>query len=122
MILARLGYSVGPVLVLLAIVGGAIALAAIRPLENVLAAYAILGDHGIREGDSVILDSGTVGTIEAIGLYSTRLRTQNGTNVIIPNRKLADAQIERAVPRSVTRPLAVVRQQELRQTSPGGLS
>ena len=120
MILAQLGYAVGPVLVLFAVVGGAIALAAHRPLENVLAAYAILGDHGIREGDTVSLDNGTIGTIEAIGLYSTRLRTLNGTNVIVPNRKLADAQIERAVPRSQTRPLAAVSVPH--ETSPGGLS
>jgi len=125
MILARLGYSVGPVLVLLAIVGGALALAAHRPLENVLAAYAILGDHGIREGDTVSLDNGTIGTIEAIGLYSTRLRTLAGTNVIVPNRKLADAQIERAAPRERhTQPLAVVVPHDAHpsQTQPGGLS
>src|SRR5262249_30222704 len=95
MVLARLGYSVAPLLVLLAIVGGAFGLAAHRPLENLLAAYAILGDHGIREGDTVRLNSDVMGTIEAIGLYSTRIRTASGSNVIVPNRRLADAEIER---------------------------
>jgi small-conductance mechanosensitive channel len=108
MVLARMGYAVGPLLVVLAIVGACFALAAHRPLENVLAAYAILGDHGIREGDLVTLDFGVTGRIERIGLYSTRLRTPDGSDVIVPNRKLADAQIERPVQRSTTRPLAVV--------------
>ena len=92
----------------LAATAACFALAAHRPLENVLAAYAILGDHGIREGDQVTLDFGVTGKIEMIGLYSTRLRTADGSDVIVPNRKLADAQIERPVQRSTTRPLAIV--------------
>jgi small-conductance mechanosensitive channel len=108
MVLARLGFGVGPLLVLIAIVGAALALAAARPLENVLAAYAILGDHGIREGDHVKLDSGMTGVIEAIGLYSTRLRADGGAHVIVPNRKLADAQIERVFHRPSTQTHACV--------------
>jgi MscS family membrane protein len=124
MILSRLGYAVGPLLVLLAIVGAALALAAHRPLENVLAAYAILGDHGIREGDAVALDSGIVGIIESIGLYSTRIRTAEGSNVIVPNRKLADAQIERSLTRASTRVAhaAVPPPNVSSSTSAGGLS
>jgi MscS family membrane protein len=124
MVLARLGYSVGPLLVLLAIVGAALALASHRPLENVLAAYAILGDHGIREGDTVSLDSGVVGDIEAIGMYSTRIRTGEGSYVIVPNRKLADAQIERSVVRPATRvhPAVPPPNRLATTTSPGGLS
>ena len=124
MILAQLGYSVGPLLVLIAIVGAAVALASHRPLENVLAAYALLGDHGIREGDTVRLDSGAVGDIEQIGLYSTRIRTGEGSYVIIPNRKLADAQIERSVVRPATRSHAAVPPPSglATTTSPGGLS
>jgi MscS family membrane protein len=123
MILSRLGYSVGPLLVLIAIVGAAAALASHRPLENVLAAYAILGDHGIREGDTVRLDSGVVGDIELIGLYSTRIRTGEGSYVIVPNRKLADAQIERSVVRPETRVHPAVPPPTLATTtSPGGLS
>jgi MscS family membrane protein len=123
MILARLGYSVGPMLVLIAIIGAALALAAHHPLENVLAAYAILGDHGIREGDTVRLDSGVVGVIEAIGVYSTRIRRDNGSYVIVPNRKLADAQIERSVSGTATPVVgAVPPPTGSRQTSPGGFS
>lgn len=108
MVLARMGYAVGPLLVLIAIVGGCVALAAHRPVENILAAYALMGDHGVREGDRVTLDSGVAGVIEQIGMYSTRLRTQSNSHVIVPNRRLADAQIERSFQRPSTRPLSVV--------------
>lgn len=105
--LARIGFAIGPLLVLFAIVGAALALAAVRPLENVLSAYAIMSDHGIREGDAVKLDSHVSGTIESIGLYSTRIRTGESSFVIVPNRRLADAQIERTLPRTSTQPMHV---------------
>lgn len=108
MVLAQLGFAIGPLLVLFAVVGAALALAAVRPLENVLAAYTILGDHGIREGDSVRLDARISGVIESIGLYSTRIRTADSSQVIVPNRRLADAEIERAFHRPVTRSHAAV--------------
>ncbi len=124
MILARMDYAIGPLLVVIAIVGVSLALAAHRPLENIIAAYAIVGDHGIREGDTVCLDSGVVGDIEAIGLYSTRLRTGEGSYVIVPNRKLADAQIERSRVQPATRAHAAVPppSSHTSTTSPGGLS
>jgi MscS family membrane protein len=108
MVLSRLGFSTGPLLVLFAIVGGALALASVRPLENVLSAYALLGDHGLREGDRVCLDNGVTGVIEAIGLYSTRIRTAASSYLIVPNRKLADLQIERAFHRPATASHAAV--------------
>jgi small-conductance mechanosensitive channel len=123
MVFAQLGYEIGPLLLLIAIAGIAFALAAHRPLENVIAAYAIVGDHGVREGDTVCLDSGLVGDIERIGLYSTRIRTGAGSYVIVPNRKLADAQIERSCVQPQTDSHAAVPPpSHLRTTSPGGLS
>jgi MscS family membrane protein len=94
MVLAALGFAIGPVVVVLAVVGIAAAVAARAPLENVFGAYAILSDRAVQEGDFVQLESGVMGTVEAIGMYSTRLRTPDQSLVIIPNRKLADAQIE----------------------------
>ena len=123
MALSRIGFAIGPLLVLFAIVGAALALAAVRPLENVLSAYAIMSDHGIREGDTVKLDSHVSGTIESIGLYSTRIRTSESSFVIVPNRRLADAQIERTFARTATKPMGHVSHTTtgpLQQT--GGLS
>jgi MscS family membrane protein len=108
MVLSRLGFAIGPLLVLMAIIGAALALAAVRPLENVFAAYAIMGDHGIREGDTVRLDARVSGIVESIGLYSTRIRTADSSHVIVPNRRLADAEIERAFHRPATATHAAV--------------
>jgi MscS family membrane protein len=94
MVLSALGFAIGPVVVVLAVIGIAAAVAARGPLENVFGAYAILSDHSIQEGDFVRLETGVSGTVEAIGMYSTRLRTPDQSLVIIPNRRLADAQIE----------------------------
>jgi MscS family membrane protein len=108
MVLSRLGFSTGPLLVLFAIVSGALALASVRPVENILSAYALVGDHGLREGDRVCLDSGVTGVIEAVGLYSTRIRTAASSLLIVPNRKLADAQLERTPHRPATAAHAAV--------------
>ena len=94
MILAILGFSVSALVVGLAVVGVAVALGARKTLEDVFAAFAIGVDHPFREGDFIRLSDGTMGTVEAIGLRSTRLRTIDRTVVTIPNGKLADAQIE----------------------------
>ena len=61
-------------------------------------AFAIAGDRPFKVGDFVRAD-GAEGTVEAIGLRSTRLRTLDRTVVTIPNGKLADARIETFGPR-----------------------
>jgi MscS family membrane protein len=94
MVLSDLGYAVGPLVVALGVVGVAVALAAQKTLENVFGAFAIGVDHPFREGDFIRLDNGLAGTVEAIGLRSSRVRTLDRTTVTIPNGKLADAQIE----------------------------
>ena len=94
MILSSLGYAVGALVAGLGVTGIAIALAAQKTLENVFGAFAIGVDHPFREGDFIRLDNGLMGTIETIGLRSTRVRTLDRTLVTVPNGKLADAQIE----------------------------
>jgi MscS family membrane protein len=64
----------------LGITGIAVALAAQKTLENVLGAFALGIDQPLREGDLVKVDQ-TLGTVERIGLRSTRLRTLDRTLV-----------------------------------------
>lgn len=94
MILDELGYSVGPLIAGLGVTGIAVALAAQSTLANLFGAFAIGADHPFREGDTIKLDNGRTGVVEAIGLRSTRLRTTDGTLLTVPNGKLADSQIE----------------------------
>ncbi|MFT3707074.1 MAG: mechanosensitive ion channel family protein [Archangium sp.] len=91
--LAEIGYSVTSVLAGLGIGGIALALGAQKTLENVFGAFALAVDQPIREGDLVRIGE-LLGTVESIGLRSTRIRTVERTVVSIPNGKLADLQLE----------------------------
>lgn len=91
--LAALGIPVNSVLAGLGIGGIAIAFAAQKTVENFFGAISIGVDQPLRVGDYVRV-SGVEGTVEKIGLRSTRIRTLDRTLVTIPNGKLADMQIE----------------------------
>jgi len=94
MILSTLGYAVGALVAGLVIVGFAVALGAQKTVENLFGAFAIGVDTPFKEGDYIKLPDGTQGTVEDIGLRSTRIRTLDRTLVSVPNGRLAEAQIE----------------------------
>ena len=81
-------------------------------LKGNVATIGHVGDSRLyrltREGDIIRLDARVSGVIESIGLYSTRILTADNTHVIVPNRRLADAEIERAFQRPPTQPHAAV--------------
>jgi MscS family membrane protein len=76
----------------------AIALAAQKTVENLFGSFSIGVDQPFNVGDFVRLGD-IEGTVESIGLRSTRLRTVEHTLVTIPNGKLADRDIETFAPR-----------------------
>lgn len=92
-LLAQLGVSVGGLIAGLGIGGLAIALAAQRTVENLFGTLSIGVDQPMREGDFVKLYD-FVGTVEEIGLRSTRVRTLDRTLITIPNGELANQRIE----------------------------
>jgi MscS family membrane protein len=73
--------------------GLALALAAQKTVENLFGAFSIGVDQPFREGDFVKVED-FVGTVEAIGLRSTRFRTLDRTIVTLPNGKVADMRLE----------------------------
>ena len=81
----NLGYSLGGLLTTLGIGGAAIAFAAQNTLANLWAALCILLDHLFKKGDKIVVGIRTQGIVECIGLRSTRLRTEKGEIVIVPN-------------------------------------
>jgi MscS family membrane protein len=91
--LSELGYSVASLVAGLGIGGLAVALAARSTLENLFGAFSIGADQPFREGDVIKIDD-VLGTVEAVGLRSTRIRTLDRTLVSLPNGKLADMRIE----------------------------
>jgi MscS family membrane protein len=92
-LLSELGYPVASLVAGLGIGGLAVALAAQKTLENLFGALAIGADQPFREGDFVNVE-GVTGTVESIGLRSTRLRTLDRTLITIPNGKLAELRLE----------------------------
>lgn len=93
-ILGNLGVNVAGLVAGLGVGGIAIGLAAQGIFADLFAALAILFDRPFRIGDSISYDKGAgSGTVEAIGLKSTRVRGGGGEERIIANRKLLDFEI-----------------------------
>ena len=88
----NLGMNVTGLLASLSIGGLAVGLAAQDTLSNLFGAVAIFADKPFRVGDRIQLDS-IDGTVEAIGLRSTRVRNLDGYLVSIPNKNMASANI-----------------------------
>ena len=91
--LSEVGVPVASLVAGLGIGGIAIALAAQKTVENLFGSISLGVDQPLRVGDAVKIGD-VVGTVETIGLRSTRLRTFDRTIVTIPNGKLADREIE----------------------------
>jgi small-conductance mechanosensitive channel len=94
LVLSNLGVNVTGLVAGLGVGGIAIGLAAQGVFADLFAALAIIFDRPFRLGDSISYDKGSgSGTVEAIGLKSTRIRGGNGEERIIANRKLLDFEI-----------------------------
>lgn len=91
--LRRFGVNPTPALAGLGVGGIAVALAAQKSLENVIAGASLIFDQAVRVGD--FLRVGTIeGTVDYIGLRSTRIRTLDRTIVSVPNSQIATVSLE----------------------------
>jgi small-conductance mechanosensitive channel len=91
-ILDNLGVNVTALVAGLGIGGIAIGLAAQGIFSDLFAALSILFDKPFKRGDVIQFDQ-TTGTIERIGLKTTRLRSINGELVVMANTKLLEREI-----------------------------
>jgi MscS family membrane protein len=91
--LHRAGSDLTAILTGLGIGGLAFALAAQKTLENLLGGIMVITDEPLRVGDFCRIGD-QMGTIEDIGLRSTRIRTLARTVIAIPNGQLAMANVE----------------------------
>jgi MscS family membrane protein len=92
-ILSNFGFNMTTALAGLGIGGLAIAFAAQKTLENLFGGVSVLADEAIHVGDTCRFGT-TVGTVEDIGLRSTRVRTQERIDLTIPNGSLATMNLE----------------------------
>lgn len=106
-VLQKLGYPVASLIAGLGIGGLAVALAAQKTVENLFGSVTLTVDQPFRPGDFVKVED-VLGTVEAVGLRSTRIRTLDRTLVTLPNGRLADMRIESYAARDRLRLFAVL--------------
>jgi small-conductance mechanosensitive channel len=92
LMLDNLGVNVTALVAGLGIGGIAIGLAAQGIFSDLFAALSILFDKPFKRGDTIRYDSST-GTVERIGLKTTRLRSITGEQLIMANTKLLEREI-----------------------------
>lgn len=95
-------YNVSSLLTGLSIVGAAIALALRESLENLIASFVIFFDKPFSTGDNVKVQN-VSGTVEKIGLRSTRVRTTEKSFVTVPNKQMVDSILDNISLRSQIR-------------------
>lgn len=93
LIKACFNQPIGNLLTSLSIVGAVIALAARESLENLIASFVIFFDKPFTTGDTLKVNTVT-GTVEKIGLRSTRIRTSDKTLVTVPNKQMVDSIVD----------------------------
>jgi MscS family membrane protein len=92
-ILQNLDFNVTGILAGLGVGGLAVALAAQKSLENLFGGITMIADQPVRVGDFCRFGE-RVGTVEDVGLRSTRVRTLDRTVVSIPNAEFSGMQLE----------------------------
>ncbi len=92
LILDNLGVNVTALVAGLGIGGIAIGLAAQGIFSDLFAALSILFDRPFKKGDTIRYDQST-GTVERIGLKTTRLRSISGEQLVMANTKLLEREI-----------------------------
>ena len=85
--------SIGNLVTSLSLVGAAVALSTRESLENIIASFIIFFDKPFTIGDQVKVSAFT-GTIEKIGLRSTRIRTLDKTYISVPNKQMVDSIVD----------------------------
>jgi len=91
-VLDNLGVNVTGLVAGLGVSGIAIGLAAQGIFADLFAALAIIFDRPFRRGDAISYDS-SAGTVEAIGLKSTRIRGVTGEERVVANKQLLEKEI-----------------------------
>ncbi len=87
------GYNTTTILAGLGVGGVAVALASQKTIENLFGGISVISDRPVLVGD-VCQFGGQIGTVEDIGLRSTRIRTADRTLVTVPNSSFSTMTLE----------------------------
>lgn len=96
--LSTWGYNTSTIWATLGVGSLAVALAAQKTLENFFGGVSVIGDRPVLVGDLCKVGD-NMGTVEDIGLRSTRIRTLDRTLVTVPNSQFSTMTLENFAPR-----------------------
>lgn len=91
--LANLGFNITAIVAGLGVGGVAVALALQNILADLFASLSIIIDKPFVVGDAIKIDA-HVGTVEQIGMKTTRIRAVNGEELIVGNGDLLKSRIQ----------------------------
>ncbi|MFA4981441.1 MAG: mechanosensitive ion channel family protein [Candidatus Omnitrophota bacterium] len=91
-LLDNLGYKVSTLIAGLGIGGIAVAIAAQALLKDFFSYFSIVFDRPFKIGDFIIIGD-FMGTVEYIGIKTTRIRSLGGEQVIFSNTDLTDSRV-----------------------------
>ncbi|MCR4284111.1 MAG: mechanosensitive ion channel family protein [Parcubacteria group bacterium] len=93
LVLSNLGINITSLIAGLGIGGIAVALALQNILMDLFSSFAIHFDKPFVPGDFIVVGS-NMGTVEKIGIKTTRIRALQGEEIIISNQELTSARIQ----------------------------
>jgi small-conductance mechanosensitive channel len=86
------GVDLGAMMVALGAIGFALAFAMQDTIGNFIAGLILLTSHPFARGDRIAVD-GTMGTVEEVGMRSTKIKTFDGLRVEVPNRAVLSSSM-----------------------------
>jgi MscS family membrane protein len=92
-ILSNFGFNVAALLAGLGVGGIAVALAAQKTIENLFGGLILYADRPVRVGDFCLFGD-KMGTVEEIGIRSTRIRTLEHSVITVPNATFSNMEID----------------------------
>jgi MscS family membrane protein len=106
-ILNNFGFNVAALVAGLGVGGIAVALAAQKTIENLFGGIVLYSDRPVRVGHFCRFGD-KLGTVEEIGIRSTRIRTLDHTVISVPNATFSNMEIDNITARERIRLLAVI--------------
>ncbi len=92
LLLSNLGYDVSTLIAGLGISGIAIAFALQNILSDIFASFSIHFDKPFQKGDYIVIGTDS-GTVEKIGIKSTRIKTLQGQELVVSNKELTTTRV-----------------------------
>ena len=93
LVLSNIGVDITSLIAGLGIGGIAVALALQNILSDIFSSFSILIDKPFEAGDFIKIGT-DMGTVEKIGIKTTRIRTLDGQVLVVSNKELTTARVE----------------------------